>query len=274
MIPTTLLPDTELVTTRLGFGTSRLHYVDRTTAQRLFATAADCGVRHFDTAPSYGDGLAERALGEFMKGRRNRFIVATKVGIPPDTLITSLPALARPLRAGKAIARRAGLWHPSLPKFDPTGLRQSVEASLKRLDTDRIDILFLHQPRSDRFSSLEEVLAEIRKLQHRGLVRQWGLAGDYSGIRDLLPRIADAPAIIQTGESEWPGTHPPHVTYGALSRQQQSYFAPPTATDTAKKRLQVALARRPRGVVLVSTTKPENLVQLAEVAEEAECFAD
>src|SRR4051812_32660132 len=99
MIPKVRLQRSGLTTSRLGFGTSRLHYLGLAEQQVLLATAAELGITHFDTAPSYGDGLAERALGRFVRHERDRFLVATKYGLPSNRLIEALPALGRPFRA-------------------------------------------------------------------------------------------------------------------------------------------------------------------------------
>jgi hypothetical protein len=72
--------------------------------------------------------------------------------------------------------------------------------------------------------------------------------------------------VVQTAESEWLTEAAPDITYGAIAAGPQRYFSPSIAASDAGKRLQVALERRHRGVVLVSTTKLEHLRQLAEAA--------
>src|SRR5262245_5364479 len=104
-----------LTTTRLAFGTSRLHYLSRGDGQRLLAAAADIGIKHFDTAPAYGDGLSERELGRLIRERRSNVVIATKYGIPPDRLIAGVPTLGLPLRTLRALARRMGYWNSERP---------------------------------------------------------------------------------------------------------------------------------------------------------------
>src|SRR5437773_1596207 len=104
MIPEVRLDRSGLRTSRLAFGTSRLHHVDYQKSQRLLALAAELGFVHFDTAPAYGDGLAERAVGRFIKRNRTSFVIATKYGIPPDPVLEaapSLPSLTVPLRTAR-----------------------------------------------------------------------------------------------------------------------------------------------------------------------------
>lgn len=233
----------------------------------MLAAAADHGIIHFDSAPAYGDGLAEAELGRFIRGQRDRFIIATKYGIPADPIIEALPALAQPLRSVRALARRVGLWRYRLPPLTAAGLRGSAERSLRRLGTDRIDILFLHEPHVQRLPRQADILEEFGRLKQRGLVRAFGFAGAWSGIGGLLASGTELAQIIQTAEAEWPAERPPDITYGAIARGAQSYFAPAIAVETALERLRYALNRRPNGVVLVSTTKTDNLRVLAEAAE-------
>ena len=66
----TLLQGTSLLTSRLGMGTAALHHLSTERArQSLLAAALYAGITHFDTAPMYGEGLAERSLGQFLRGR-------------------------------------------------------------------------------------------------------------------------------------------------------------------------------------------------------------
>lgn len=219
---------------------------------------------HFDTAPAYGDGICEAELGEFIRGRRERFVVATKYGIPPDAIVEAWPSLSFPLRAVRAIARKVGMHAAPLPPLTPTGLRASVMGSLKRLGTDRIDILLLHEPRRDRIPSPDAIAEELRQLQRSGVVRAFGLAGGWSGVSGLLAIAPVLGMVVQTAEGEWPPGASPDITYGAIAAGPQSYFSPAITTSEAVQRLRVAL-ERPNGVVLVSTTKVGHLRQLADM---------
>ena len=77
MIPVVRFERSGLQTSKLALGLSRIHYLlSMRERQNLPARAADLGIRHFDAARSYGDGLAEATLGRFLSGRRSNFIVA------------------------------------------------------------------------------------------------------------------------------------------------------------------------------------------------------
>ena len=218
---------------------------------------------HFDTAPAYGDGICEAALGEFIRGQRERFVIATKYGIPPDPIAQAWPSLRSPLRAARAIATRAGFRPTPLPPITPTGLRVSVMRSLRRLGTDRIDILLLHEPRHDRIPSPDAIAEELQKLQQSGVVRAFGLAGGWNGLSGLLAIAPVLGMVIQTAEGECPPGANPDITYGAIAAGPQRYFSPAIAMTEAVQRLRAALRRRER-VVLVSTTKLGHLRELAE----------
>ena len=269
MVPIIQLAKSGLKTSRLAFGTSRLHYLRGNERQRLLAAAAEVGFVHFDTAPAYGDGLAERELGQFLKGRRSGLVVATKYGIPPNPLSDALPALRMPILGARGIARRLGLIHRKHPPMTAAGLRLSVERSLRRLEVDTIDILFLHEPRIQNLPYPEEVAAEALYLRQRGMVKQFGLAGAWSGIADLK-WSADVFRVIQTNEAEWPDQYPPDISYGAIANSPQQLFSGTRiTTNEAIEKLNVAMRRRPQGAIIVSTTKTEHLHALAAASADS-----
>jgi aryl-alcohol dehydrogenase-like predicted oxidoreductase len=121
--------------------------VDAALADRLVGTALDAGVNLFDTADTYGLGESEYLLGRALKSRRRKVIVATKFGFPYGSVNDS------GLSSAHTIA--------------------SVEASLRRLNTDWIDLLQLHRP--DPLTPLDETLDALENLVRRGLVRYVGV---------------------------------------------------------------------------------------------------
>jgi aryl-alcohol dehydrogenase-like predicted oxidoreductase len=264
MIGRVRLAKSKLETSRLGFGTSRLHYADAKTRERLLNTAVDLGMTHIDTAPSYGDTLAESEIGNTLRAHRDRLVIATKYGIPPNRFGSVAPA-AMPLRAARGVARKFG-FSRARPPMTAVELRRSVEASLRRLRTDWIDILLLHEPTPDNLRSIEEIHEELGSLQRTGVIRHYGLAGAWLGIERLGPASAVLTQILQTGEQEWPESNPPDITYGSIMQHPQS-----SGIDSrvALDRLRRALERRPRGVVLVSTLSTDRLGSLARAALDA-----
>jgi len=118
----------------------------------MIARAADLGVRVFDTAPSYGAGEAERRLGEALR----------RLGLP-DAIVSTKAGL---LASGLTRRRR---------DFTPTGVRRSVEASLRRLRRDSIDCLFLHGPSAIELT--DELLTTLADLIASGDIRAIGVCG-------------------------------------------------------------------------------------------------
>lgn len=137
---------------RIGLGTAPLaglfRPTDATDARATIDRAWSLGIRHFDTAPLYGSGLAELRLGEALRDRpRDQFTISTKVG--------------RLLRPGAPDPNFPGA-PPLSPVFDFSGdgLRRSLEESLERLQLEHADIVFVHDPDDH----LDQALDAIRAL--------------------------------------------------------------------------------------------------------------
>jgi len=127
--------------------------------------AIDLGLNYFDTAPGYGDGAGEALFGRALAGRRGRAILATKTG-----------------------AR------------DAQGIRRSVEASLRRLQTDVIDVLQFHggwYPPEDVERILGEGLPAYQVLRDEGKIRFLGFTaeGPSGGVSQLI--AIDAFDVLQ-----------------------------------------------------------------------------
>jgi hypothetical protein len=161
----------------LAFGCASLggRYT-REESLRALAVAFDHCVNVFDTARSYGYGESEAIVGEFARGRRDRLVISTKVGI-------RTPPVTRGRRLLKAAARRVFSFAPGLRSvvrsplgaqhsgghFDPAEVRASVEESLRQLGTDRIDVLFLHDVPADQ-ARREDLIALLETLRTEGKV--------------------------------------------------------------------------------------------------------
>jgi len=268
LIPVVRFDRSGLQTSRLALGLSRIHYLSSTRErQNLLARAADLGIRHFDTARNYGDGLAEAALGRFLSGRRSSFIVGTKFGLAANRLIEAVPWAGQPLRAFRSIARRAGLGSASYPMLTGAGLRASVELSLRALRIDYIDILFLHEPSLARLAEVEELLAEVNRQKSKGTIRFIGLAGAWMHAVEIVRSMPALVDVVQVPEDDWSdGKLVPDLTFGVLRRGPQSVFEGALESGLVVKRLEDALRRRKNGSVVVSTTRIDHLDLLASVA--------
>ena len=200
--------------TELGFGGGPLGGLftplDDDTAAAALAAAWDCGIRYFDTSPHYGIGQSERRIGSFLRGKpRAEFTLSTKVG----RLLIPQEAAGRMDESFQVPATHRRVWD-----FSRDGVLRSFEDSLTRLDTDRIDVLFLHDAEDHFEAALRDgypALAELRAQHAVGaigagmydtakltrLVQETDvdvvmLAGRYtllnhSAVGDLLPACAE-----------------------------------------------------------------------------------
>ena len=147
--------------TELGFGGGPLGglftQLDDDTAAAALAAAWDCGIRYFDTSPHYGIGQSERRIGSFLRGKpRAEFTLSTKVG----RLLIPQEAAGRMDESFQVPATHRRVWD-----FSRDGVLRSFEDSLARLDTDRIDVLFLHDAEDHFEAALRDgypALAELR----------------------------------------------------------------------------------------------------------------
>lgn len=138
---------------------------DAKEARRLVDLCLDAGVTLFDTADVYSMGASETVLGEAIKGRRDRVLISTKTGLP----------------MGDARAQSG---------TSPARLTRAVEDALKRLGTDRVDLLQLHA--FDAHTPIEQVTAALDALVKSGKVRQIGVS-NFAGWQ-LMKSLAVADA--------------------------------------------------------------------------------
>ena len=111
--------------------------IDADRTQAVIDAAIDAGVTHFDTAESYGGGKSEEFIGAALGNRRDQVVITTKVG-----------------------------------SGDPTRVAEAIDASLKRLRTDHVDLYLLHRPDSEW--PIAETVAAYAKLVDAGKTREIG----------------------------------------------------------------------------------------------------
>lgn len=170
---------------RIGFGTAPLGNMYRNIPEfEALATvdaAWDAGIRFFDTAPLYGAGLAEIRLGEALAKRpRDAYVLATKVGrIVLDELDTHAPDLGE-----KGDLFKYGRRNRIVNDYSADATLRSIDGSLKRLRTDRLDIVWVHDVAQDFYGDgwLEHFNAArigafrtLDKLRDEGVIKAWGL---------------------------------------------------------------------------------------------------
>jgi L-galactose dehydrogenase len=138
----------------VGYGTAPLGdmfgIADEDTALQSAYRALDAGINFFDSSPFYGKGLAEERLGKVLRGRRHEIIVGTK----------------------------AGRYGPEEFDFSADRTRRSIEESLRRLGTDYVDILQLHDVEFvDLEGPIGEGYEELVRLREAGMCRFIGMTG-------------------------------------------------------------------------------------------------
>ena len=126
---------------------------DQTLLDTMDAALAH-GMDHFDTATGYGSGASEKLVGRFLQGRRERVFVATKAGIQDE---------------------------------NPQIMLASVKASLKRLNTDFIDLYYIHWPRSDL--DIRPAMEGLELARAQGLVRAVGVSNFSVAQMELVAQV-------------------------------------------------------------------------------------
>jgi aryl-alcohol dehydrogenase-like predicted oxidoreductase len=184
---------TDLHVSPIGFGCSRLGGVFGGSSRRdlitLLHTARDQGINFFDTADIYTQGESERLLGEAFQGRRADVVIASKAGyvLPGQRrLADSIKPVLRPL------VRRLGLKRSQLPQglqgslsqdFSAGHLIKAVDASLRRLRTDYLDLYQLHSPPAAVIGQSEQIEV-LESLRRQGKIRFYGLSCETASDAD------------------------------------------------------------------------------------------
>ncbi|TCQ08456.1 aldo/keto reductase [Sphingomonas sp. PP-CC-3A-396] len=164
---------------------------DETEARRMVDICLDAGVTLFDTADVYSNGASETVLGAAIKGRRDQVLVSTKTGLP--------------------MGDGPGDWGTSRAR-----LIRAVEASLRRLGTDHVDILQVHA--YDASTPAEELMGTLDTLIAAGKVRYAGVS-NYSGWQ-----VMKAQAIAD--RYGWPRLVAHQVYYSLIGRAYEADLMP------------------------------------------------
>ncbi len=272
----------------LGFGCGQLgSWISEARGRRALDHAFERGVTWYDVAPFYGDGEAENVLGRFAMGRRDRIVICTKIGgvRPRASMVRRvLRPLARaalsmlPILSGSEGPAMRG---PSRTRgLDTERLEATVVESLRRLRTDCVDVLALHDPSPEDCTD-PALIAALTRMIEKGYARSLGIDGSPQAIEAALGAAAPY-AIVQLRNSMFdpasdhlnvmPGDPSSRclVHYGVFglavlerlarllvgdggrlaSLASQLGYGPPFMTSELL--LDHAFARNPKGVVLVS----------------------
>jgi D-threo-aldose 1-dehydrogenase len=223
----------------------------------LLEAAVEHGLTHFDTAPIYGFGSAERDLAPVLAAEPN-LTVASKVGLyPPGSGEQTEPAV---------FARKLfGKLYPPLSRvhvdLSVKTAEASLDASLKRLHRERLDILFIHEPDCALIETEEWYRWLERERQHGRLIA-FGVAGAIARIEPFIS--SPLAQVIQTTDSisgreadrVLDANRQLQLTYGYLSAARRSgeAFEP-------RRLLIDALRRNRTGTILISTRRRARLAE-------------
>ena len=146
--------------------------LDRAGTRAVIDAALDAGITFLDTADVYGgNGASERLIGEALEGRRDRVVLATKFGMPVDG-------------------------DGGDPRGTPAYVRRAIEASLQRLRTDCVDVLYYHEP--DGVTPLAETLGALGELASAGKIRAFGVSNlDAAQLREAAAGGDERLAALQ-----------------------------------------------------------------------------
>ena len=165
---------------QLGFGTAPLgnmfRALDEDEAAATVAAAWDQGIRFFDTAPLYGAGLSETRLGQALAHHaRDTYTLSTKVGrLVSDEVHAN--AGSGPFSLGNP--------NKMLSDYSADATLRSIESSLQRLGTDRLDIVFVHDVAQDTHGdewiehfniARKGAFKALTRLKEEGVIKAWGL---------------------------------------------------------------------------------------------------
>ncbi len=286
------LGETGIESSALGFGCASLG--SRVTAAEglaALAAAFEQGVTWLDLAPAYGRGEAEAIAAEFIKGRRDRLGICTKVGLAAPAnasglkgrLMGTVMPLARKaigaVPALRGLARASGATANRKLDLTPELIRGSLEASLRRLGTDHVDLYALHNATPEEIAR-EENRRALEDLLASGKTRAVATAGEvpvaeaavrrgspFGAIQLALPAPGEGMGVLGAAAGAGMGvlTHSVLGVAGAHAALDRALETPAARAEVlaatglgdpkaalARLLLARAFALNPSGVVLVS----------------------
>lgn len=184
--------------TEVGFGGAQLGNLHRPMTDETAAASIDAawemGIRYFDTAPHYGLGLAERRFGEALKARpREELVISTKVG---RLLVPNPTPKGSDLDSG-------GFAVPDelrrVRDYSRDGVRRSLEESLARLQMDRVDVVYVHDPDDYLDQAINEAIPALVDLREQGVIGAVGAGMNFWQPLVRIVKETDADAVMLAG---------------------------------------------------------------------------
>ncbi|MGA0610851.1 aldo/keto reductase [Caldimonas sp. KR1-144] len=176
----------DLLPGKLGFGTAPLGNMFRAIPEAEARATVDAawndGIRYFDNAPFYGAGLAEIRMGEALAGRpRDEYVISTKVG---RLILDEVEDVSARDLGEKGDVFKHGRPNRIVNDYSADATLRSIEDSLKRLKTDRIEIVWVHDVAQDFYgdewlgvfeSARKGAFKTLDRLRDEGVIKAWGL---------------------------------------------------------------------------------------------------
>lgn len=175
----------DIIGSKLGFGAAPLGNMFRDIPEEEALATVEAawndGIRYFDNAPFYGAGLAEIRMGEALKGKpRDQYVISTKVG---RVVLDELEDGPRD-NGEKGTVFEHGRPNKVINDYSADGTLRSIEDSLKRMQTDRIEIVWVHDVAQDFYgddwlavfeSARTGAFRALDRLRDEGVIKAWGL---------------------------------------------------------------------------------------------------
>lgn len=190
------IPGTAVALTTLGFGGAPIGnmYREITDADAIGAVEAawEHGIRYFDTAPHYGLGLSERRIGEALRGQpRGDYVLSTKVG----RLLRHNPSRGGRDTEGFDVSDEL----MRVRDYSRDGVLRSIEESLARLVTDRLDIVYIHDPDDYWAEALEGAVPALSQLRDEGVIGAYGAGMNQSEMLHRFVTETDVDVVMLAG---------------------------------------------------------------------------
>ncbi|CRD51596.1 aldo/keto reductase [Stenotrophomonas indicatrix] len=194
----------------IGFGTAPLGNMYRNIPQQEALDTVEAawqqGIRYFDAAPLYGAGLAELRLGEALQHHdRDAYVLSSKVG---RRVLDEVEDTTR-----RDLGEKGGLFEHGLPNrivydYSADGTLRAIEESLQRLRTDRLDIVWIHDPARDFHGdawkevfqqAMDGAAVALTRLREEGVIKAWGLGVNRVQPCEMALQQADPDGFLIAG---------------------------------------------------------------------------
>jgi D-threo-aldose 1-dehydrogenase len=185
----------KVAVSRLGFGGAPIGNLYRAIPDEEAFGAVEAawrtGVRYFDTAPHYGMGLSERRLGAALRGKpRDEYVLSTKIGRVLE------PFDGEGLdEQGFAVPRNVR----RIRDYSADGVKRSLESSLERLGTDRVEIVYIHDPDDYWDVAFSEAYPALESLRSQGVVGAIGVGMNQWEMPERFVRETDIDVVMLAG---------------------------------------------------------------------------